>query len=202
MPHATTGVAPCQLLMQRELKTRFSLLRPDTERSVVEKQCQQKASVACHTRPREFSEGDRVMVRDYRSGTNWIPAVVVEILGPMTYIVETDTGQRWKRHLDQIKNWIPRAVVDSTPESMDKSSDAGFDLPESPVDTPDTDSPTVTPEAPESSDDNGGPPPDETDEHNSAASEPEVDTTPTEGTDSVVPGRRYPARIRRPPNYF
>ena len=149
-PHATTGVAPCKLLMHRELRTRFTLLQPDTERSVLEKQGQQKALVDRRARPREFSEGDRVMVRDYRSGTNWIPAVVVEVLGPVTYIVETDTGQRWKRHLDQIKNWIPQVVADSTTESMDETSDAGFDLHESPVDTPDTDSPTVTPEAPES----------------------------------------------------
>ena len=179
--------------MQRDLRTRFSLLQPDMERSVVEKQ---KASVDRRARSREFSEGDRVMVRDYRSGTNWIPAVV-EVLGPVTYIVETDTGQRWKRHLDQIKNWIPPIVADSTPESTDETSDAGFDTHESPADMPDTtDSPTVTPE---SSADDGGPPREEPDEPDSVASDP---IPPTKGTDSVAPERRYPARDRRPPTYY
>ena len=36
--HSTTGVPPCKLLMQRDLCTRFSLLLPNTEQSVMEKQ--------------------------------------------------------------------------------------------------------------------------------------------------------------------
>ena len=99
----------------------------------MEKQSQQKASADRRARPRELAEGDRVMVRDYRFGTNWIPGVVVEVLGPVTYIVETDIGQRWKRHIDQIKRWIPRNVANSTSED---ASDVGFDPHKSPLDTP------------------------------------------------------------------
>ena len=38
MPHVTTNIPPCELLMNRRLKTRFDLLRPDLESNVVKKQ--------------------------------------------------------------------------------------------------------------------------------------------------------------------
>ena len=40
--HATTGVPPCKLLFQRDLRTRLSLLQPSCEKSVLDKQSQQK----------------------------------------------------------------------------------------------------------------------------------------------------------------
>ncbi|MEL6988112.1 MAG: transposase, partial [Bacteroidota bacterium] len=38
MPHVTTGIPPCELLMKRRLKTRFDLLKPDIEGNIVKKQ--------------------------------------------------------------------------------------------------------------------------------------------------------------------
>ncbi len=35
---------------------------------------------------------------------DWIPGIIAEVLGPVTYVIETDEGQRWKRHADQIKS--------------------------------------------------------------------------------------------------
>ena len=46
------------------------------------------------------------MARNLRPGPDWIPGTIAEVLGPVTYIIETDEGQRWKRHADQIKSWI------------------------------------------------------------------------------------------------
>ena len=43
-PHVTTGVPPCKLLMLRELRTQFSLLQLVTEKTVVDKQYQQKSA--------------------------------------------------------------------------------------------------------------------------------------------------------------
>ena len=37
-----------------------------------------------------------------RPGPNWIPGTVAEVLGPVTYTIETDAGQSWKRHTDQV----------------------------------------------------------------------------------------------------
>ena len=42
--HATTGVPLCRLLMNRDLRTRFSLLQPDSERTVMDKQAAQKSA--------------------------------------------------------------------------------------------------------------------------------------------------------------
>lgn len=55
--HSTTGVSPCKLLMQRDLRTRFSLLLPNTEQSVMEKQSVQKSSHDRRSRSQEFTVG-------------------------------------------------------------------------------------------------------------------------------------------------
>ena len=102
--HATTGVPPCKLFMQRELRTRLSLLQPDREKSVLDKQSQQKSAHDRRSQFREWTVGDRVMVCNLRPEPDWIPATIAEVLGPVTCIVDTDDGQRWMRHTDQIKN--------------------------------------------------------------------------------------------------
>ena len=103
----TTGVAPCTLLMNRDLRTRFSLLRPDHERFVVDKQATQKTMHDQRARSRAWIAGDRVMVRNLRPGPDWVSGTVVEVLGPVTYIIEVEDGSRWKRHADQLKDWLP-----------------------------------------------------------------------------------------------
>ena len=105
--HATTGVPPSQLLMSRELRTRFSLLQPDRDRTVADKQAVQKASHDRRAHSREWIVGDRAMARNLRPGADWVPCTIVEVLGPFTYLVDTDQGQRWKRHADQLKTWLP-----------------------------------------------------------------------------------------------
>ena len=46
--------------------------------------------------------GDRTMAQNLRPGPNWVTGTVVEVLGPVTYIMETEDGSRWKRHADQL----------------------------------------------------------------------------------------------------
>ena len=58
-PHSTTGVPPCKLLIQRNLRTRFSLLLPDCQKSVVDKQSVQKSNHDRHCRSREWAVGDQ-----------------------------------------------------------------------------------------------------------------------------------------------
>ena len=56
------------------------------------------------------------MVLSLRPGPDWIPGTVVEVLGPVTYMVKTDEGHLWKRHADQLKSWVePLPVTDSDP---------------------------------------------------------------------------------------
>ena len=49
--HSTTGVSPCSLFLKREVRTRFDLLRPDIESSVMGKQ---KTDHDRHARMRQF----------------------------------------------------------------------------------------------------------------------------------------------------
>ena len=137
--HATTGVPPCQLLMQRDLRTRFSLLQPDREKTVQDRQALQKSGHDRRARARSWTSGERVMALNLRPGPDWIPCTVVDVLGPVTYIVETDQRLRWKRHTDQLKDWIvslPRPDPVEGPESASGSDSPCF--PESPrdMDTP------------------------------------------------------------------
>ena len=113
--HSTTGVPPCQLFAQRELRTQFSLLLPNPEKTVMNHQSLQKLAHDRRSRPREWRLGDRILARNFRAGSEWIPGTIVEVLGSVTYLVEVDAGHQWKRHADQIKDWLALAPPSSFP---------------------------------------------------------------------------------------
>ena len=102
-PHTTTGRSPSVLFLGRELRTRLDLLRPNCEDHVVSQQSNQVQHHDQHAKPQQFQVGQQVMVRNYRSGPQWCPAVVKSCLGPRTVLVETDQSQIWKRHHDQLR---------------------------------------------------------------------------------------------------
>ena len=130
------------------------------------------------------------MVRNLRPGPDWIPGVIVEVLGPVTYLIETEEGLRWKRHTDQLKSWItpapemrpvlePRTVENPVSEpseqpSSDEEDEMSLGGATEPIpgaqETPEAVNPPV-------------PPPPGTPE-------------PTE------PTRSYPTRVRQPPDRY
>ena len=202
--HATTGVAPCKLLMQRDLRTRFHLLQPSCEKSVLDRQAQQKLSHDQRARVREWNVGACVMVFSWRPGPDWIAGTVKEVLGPVTYIVETDDGHRWKRHADQIKSWI-----ESVSPGVPSSAESAEVLPSVPATSADL--------LPEGIGDHTS----EAFESNVAPSEPMEESARTDSVDEEVAplevsspsasmpepdtdaaGHRYPSRNRRPPDRF
>ena len=89
--------------MGRKIRTRLDLLRPSRDQHVSSKQAQQKADHDKHAHPRAFHIGQNVMARNLRPGAPWLPGVVVERLGPLTYLVQVDNGQLWKRHVDHLR---------------------------------------------------------------------------------------------------
>ena len=70
-PHATTNVAPCTLFLNRSLKTRMDLLRPDIGSTVSSKQALQKLHHDRHSLSRDLYVGQRVMVRNMRPGPQY-----------------------------------------------------------------------------------------------------------------------------------
>ena len=122
-PHATTNQTPSQLFMGRELRTRLDLLRPDYNKRVCDRQAMQKAGHDRHSFQRELHVGQNVMAKNLRPGAAWVPGVVVERVGPLTYLVQVDDGGLWKRHIDHLRErsgTLQEAAERSThPQSVD-----------------------------------------------------------------------------------
>lgn len=64
---------------------------------------------------RNFSNGQSVMVRDYRGNLPWIYATIQSKLGPLSYKVETEEGSVWRRHVDQMIRTSVQCREQSTP---------------------------------------------------------------------------------------
>ena len=59
------------------------------------------------------------MAKNLRPGPKWIPAVIVEWLGPLSYLVQTNDCALWRRHVDLLKELSSADTVPmvSTPNS-------------------------------------------------------------------------------------
>ena len=126
-PHATTGTPPCELLMGRTLRTRWDLLKPDVGQRVCWRQSKQKEGKDGNNPLRHFVTGQSVMVKNFRMGPTWLSGVIVQQLGPLTYLVEISAGKFWKRHVDHVKDY-PSKGLSSVPVS-DQNEDDEFSAP-------------------------------------------------------------------------
>ena len=91
-PHATTHETPSVLLLKRKLRTRLDLLCPDVNNTVQKEQAKQKQNHDHHCRGREYFIGQNVSARNFRPGPMWTAGVIVERLGPLTYLVQVTSG--------------------------------------------------------------------------------------------------------------
>ena len=101
VPNATTGVSPAELFLKRSLRTRLDLMRPSLRSRVEAQQALQKNQHDRHTKDRLFDVGQSVLARNLRAGPKWIPGVMVEKTGPVSYKVQV-SDQIWRRHCDQL----------------------------------------------------------------------------------------------------
>ena len=93
----------------RDVRTKLGLVRPDVHKTVENK------LVANEQRPfRIFQERATVMAKNYRPGPLWIPGIVEEQTGPVSYRIRLHSGIRWRRHADQL-----RPVADQAEQSME-----------------------------------------------------------------------------------
>ena len=116
MAHATTHVAPSQLLMGRKLRTRLYLIHPrvkvndDQNRAVIQERVHQsqKKQKAYHDRTarmREFEVGDHVWARNYnRRAPKFVRAKIHNKISPLSYRVFVRDGLIWRRHSQQLKS--------------------------------------------------------------------------------------------------
>ena len=72
-PHSTTGIAPAELLMHRQLKPRLHLIRPDVGVKVVNEQIKQKTKHDRHAKVRTFQPGELVYALRYHGNiASWV----------------------------------------------------------------------------------------------------------------------------------
>ena len=50
------------------------------------------------------------MARNYRRGPNWLPGVIAEVKGPLSYVIRMKGGALWRRHADQLQNGVVNTV--------------------------------------------------------------------------------------------
>ena len=107
-PHSTTGRAPSELFLKRELRTRLSLLRPDLNNTVKAKQeLQQRNHDKGGKAERSFKVNDNVRVRNFTRGKElWLRAHVTKVCGPRTYIVQVGSSKRFV-HVDHLIRATP-----------------------------------------------------------------------------------------------
>ena len=93
--HATTGTTPAKLFLQRELRTRLSLVHPDINLHVTNNQTKMKTYYDRHTKFRTISPGDRVLARDHLSKEKWRTGTIVTQHAPLSYCIQ-------RRHIDDL----------------------------------------------------------------------------------------------------
>ena len=130
-PHATTGAFPSSLFLQRTLWTRLDLLRPHVGAKVQQRQEEQKIYYDQHSRERLFIIGQKVWVHNYREGPRWVKGTVTETLGPVSFVIWTEGGMFWKRHIDQMRARNDETSVDAVLSDLVQESEqiAYFPLP-------------------------------------------------------------------------
>ena len=101
-PHATTGTSPSKLFLQRELRTRLSLTKPDLSSHVATQQGKMKFYHDRHAKSRELSVGDTVLTRDHLSKQKWRSGTVLKHSSPHSYQVQLDDGRIWRCHVDDV----------------------------------------------------------------------------------------------------
>ena len=121
-PHATTNVSPSELFQQRKLRTRFNLMKPDIRGYVTSKQAQQKQYHDKHAKPRFFFPGTPVMVRSFQEPNKWIPGIILQKLGPVTYQVEIANGRIQKRHIEHLILRRESSSVSTAPDATQLDS--------------------------------------------------------------------------------
>ena len=102
-PHTTTSVPPAELLMGRRPRSRLDLMNPDMNRTIQITQDRQKRNHDRHAKPCQLATGDLVFVRKNSTKSNWIPGVIVEMIGPLTYKIKLEDNRLVQKHLDHIR---------------------------------------------------------------------------------------------------
>lgn len=119
--HCTTNETPAKLLLGKELKSRFSLLKPPLTTEIIETKQQNAIKNFKGKHNVIFTEGQKVKVRNYKNPNKegWSDAIIKKKLGPRSYTCLLIHDNRdIKRHTNQI---IDRDLGEGEHSSSDDS---------------------------------------------------------------------------------
>ena len=139
-PHSTTGIAPAELLLGHRPRSVLDLMKPDLSSKVQQKQEAQKVHHDKSAKHRQFQIGDAVYVKDFTAHKSWIPGIVSEVKGPLSYHVTIADGRVFRRHVEHIR---PRTCTATAADSS--ASDTEIPPITTAPNTPATDVPTNQP---------------------------------------------------------
>ena len=61
----------------------------------------------CHDRcshHRHFTIGQNLWIHNFRQGPRWLEGVIVDSLGPSSFLIRTRSGEMWRRHLHHVRD--------------------------------------------------------------------------------------------------
>ncbi|BES94666.1 Hypothetical Protein NTJ_07476 [Nesidiocoris tenuis] len=123
-PNITTGESPSKRFLQREIRSKLDILKPDVVRDVADQLRKSQVSFM----DRSFNVGDPVAVRDYRTpDQKWAFGTVVSKDGTLHYTILVN-GQTWRRHVDQIRKRGSLVLPSQPPRGQDTVAVTGEDI--------------------------------------------------------------------------
>lgn len=115
--HCTTQESPFKLIFGREMKTRFSSVKPPLIKDVILDKQRTIVQNFRGKRNDEFKNGQNVFIRDYSNPNKdgWMKAEIKEKIGPRSYnCVILKSNRCIKRHLDQIRGNTDNTLISSS----------------------------------------------------------------------------------------
>ena len=109
-PQTTTGCTPAELFLKCKPRIHLSLLKPSLTKKVEVKQDQMKMQHDGKRTLRSFLPGDKVMVQNFRGKEKWMPGVILQRLGTLTYAVQCGNNNRYV-HIDHLIAGCDRQVI-------------------------------------------------------------------------------------------
>ena len=103
MTHCSTGDSPAKIFFGKQLRTRFSNLKPPTTEERIVRSQYNNVINSKGNRNETLIQGQNVRVRDYRNPNKpgWTNAVIKEKLGPQSYFCTlSHNNYVIKRHLE------------------------------------------------------------------------------------------------------
>ena len=120
-PQSTTGVSPSELLQGGRIRTRLDLLKPNVTERVEQSQLKQKLSHDSIARRMYFSKGETVYAQKFGTGQKWMPAIVQDVTGPVSFLVKLEDGCLIRRHQDHLRRRVTESDIENLVEPDDIS---------------------------------------------------------------------------------